>query len=98
MWGVGESAGLTLASTPIISPKPKKLRLRTSFGRAMLRRRGMLERKSQCSWIVVPSLMAYKLCRRDAGGESARMRGVGPGALRATAVVAVVLLEGPRGI
>ena len=69
----------TLARTPIISPMPKKLRLRTSEGMGMPRRRGMLERKSQCSWIVPPSpTVVYTLALRDAGGERACVRGVGP--------------------
>ena len=61
----------------------------------------MLERKSQWSWSEVPSPTVYKLCRRDAGGERACVRGVGPRARTALPVVFVrdlrAMLEWDRG-
>ena len=84
----------TLARTPIISPMPKKLRLRTSVGMGMPRRRGMFERKSQCSWRVPPSpIVVYMLVRRDAGGESACVRGVGPERARTVLPLLFVVLR-----
>lgn len=85
----------TFARTPIISPTPKKLRLRTSVGMGMPRRRGMVERKSQCSWMGVPwPSVACTLWRREAGGERACVRGVGPWRARTVLPWLLTVLRG----